>query len=353
MNVKDLLVNSWNNMLKNGFIAKVILVTIALCLVSVVFSVVSAILFSIWTPLGVIAAIALIIFMFPIQTSATKVLLDAFNGREAKVFGFVGYGIKNCKRIWGILFHTILKMLIPFLVIVVLIVVSVVWSYKVIVSAINNITTEGLKNNLSSSTELIEDMNDLESTLSTDLDSSLDDINSALEKYNSEVNTTTTPNSLDINSLEDIPEEVIEAGKLLLKEFAKYTGVMIIYTIVLTAAFVWFYTKKLLYAYNYVCFFDDDNLTALNAVEKSEELMMGHRLLYVGMLIIIYLILSVVQAIVLKLGTSAPILILYIVISIVGSIYSHSFTFTFFNELRGGNSSDKPVVEETPEAPAE
>ena len=352
MNVKDLLVNSWNNMLKNGFIAKVILVTIALCLVSVVFSVVSAILLSIWAPLGVIASIALIIFMFPIQISATKVLLDAFNGKDAKVFGFVGYGIKNCKRIWGILFHTILKMLIPFLVIVILIVVSIVWTYRVIATTIQKYQTEGLKNNLSSSTELIEDMDNLENTLTTDLDDSIAEINSALEGYNTEINTTPS-DSLDINSLEDIPEEILEAGKLLLNEFKQYIGVMIIYTIVLTAAFVWFYTKKLLYAYNYVCFFDDDNLTSLNAVEKSEELMMGHRLLYVGMLILIYLILSVIQAIVLKLGTSVPILILYIVISIAGSIYSHSFTFTFFNELRGGNSSDKPVVEETPEAPAE
>ena len=378
MNVKDLIVDSWSNMLKNDFILKSILVSLAYCLVFVIAIVITVIAFVVNLFLGLAATLALIIIFVPISISTTKVLLDVFQGRDAKIFGFVGYGFKNIGRIWAIIGRTFLKLLLLYVIKIALVIALIVYVastfYNIYQDATKGITTKSLSESpLDSLTSTITSTRDgLENTLNSfdeSFDSSLLTTEEGFENTLSAFDTTL--DSFDFNNLEsytdsnldtNMPAEFDELAKNLdtnafntngtnslelLGEFiSQYKNqiiqsalIFVIYFIASVVIDILVIIKSLLYTYTFVLAFEDDNLTSRVAVEKSEELMRGNRAKYFWTLFLITLASELVMAILSGISQNLIMAVAVLIITILIPIYGSSYQFTFFNKLVGKNET--------------
>lgn len=364
MSVKELLVDSWSNMLKNNFILKTILVSLAAVLIYIVFGIVVAICAAIHWALGCVAIIAAIVLGYPIFTATTKVLLDVFQGRDAKVFGFVGYGYKNLKKMWAILGRKILKMLVLYILIIALTVGMIGYIAYNVFTLVKSVTA-GYSTELNSSLEYNLDDEDYysgysdgyyyDSSDTEDVDLDWEDLDlSAYGIDESQFNglISENPNTLISPKTSTPSFDIAEFWEVFGPKILQHLAVIGAFCVAYCVVYVLFIMRSLYYTYAYVCAFEDDSLTALQAVERSEELMQGNRGKYFWVLVLLTIIYEIVLQIVASFKNAALVGLLALVLMVLYTIYVQSYVFTFFNKIssKGTVAPEGPAVE-TPVEP--
>ena len=379
MSVKELLTDSWSNMLKNNFILKCILVGLAAILINILFIIVMILPFLVNPILGIIVAILCIVFYVPVSIATSKVLLDVFQGRDAKIFGFVGYGFKNAKKLWAIIGRTILKLLPLYLIKLVLFVVLVAYIGSSVVSIYNEVKEEiSGEKSLVYSAETIDSLtsdtvdsltsaaDSLEESIEDSLDSTLNNYdfsNYSLEGYDfSDITSsddynylsdspTATSSPEDLNALlnaldqNEVKEFVTNIWNQYGSQILKFLGVICLYFVVAFVIDILIIMKRLYYTVSYYLAFEDDNVTSRDAIEQSEELMRGNRGKFFWTQVLIGLIYSIVVSLISAIPASTAVALLSIIVAALYSVYLISYQFTFFKKLIGDNSSDVPATE--------
>ncbi len=364
MGVKELLVDSWNNMLKNNFILKSVLVALAYILIYIAVFIVIGICFAIHAILGVVAIICLIVFFIPISIATSKVLLDVFQGRDAKVFGFVGYGFKNAKKMWAIVGRTILKLIVLYIIKIVCFAILMAFLGSTIYGIVTDVM-QGEKTSVYSAAVLDSTTSALDST-SSDLTDSLDSISSDLDSLSDTYDLSEygldSYSDYDLSQYSNSSSDAEALSKLLaderfmnaLKEFVEQYGDQIagslgaicLYAIVAIVLDILIIMKKLYYTLSYYLAFENDDYTSRDVIEKSEELMRGNRGKYFWTMFLISLIYSLIVGFVSVIPQQAIVSIVSVVLAVIYGIYKSSYMFTFYTKLVGATPT-APVEAET------
>lgn len=351
MGVKELIVDSWQNMFKNKFILKTILVVLAFLLVYCGGILAVSLLSAFNDFLGFVAIVALIIVIVPISIATTKVMFDVFQGRDAKIFGFLSYGFQNFSRLWGIVGRTILKLLVLYIIRIVLMVALIVYIGGTFVSIINDAT----QSSTAGQVKHLETEQYVESTLDS-LDSDLLVAEKDVEGLISSLDTAVEDETISADVLGQLRDALAPYEGTIGQSLA----VLGLYAIVSLIIDILIYAKSLYYRYAPILAFEDDSLVAKDAVQKSEDLMRGHRAQYFWTFVLVFILVCLVCFLLMKIDNAIVELVLF-VIYILFIVYGTSYDFTFFNKLVGNDTSsgspvtesapvveDVPVVEETP-----